>query len=196
MKRIKVILSLLGFAILLSSSNVFAQVKEHKFSDAEKAWMDYMTPGKMQKYFKSQVGDWTYVSKFWMDPSNKEPMVTRGTSKFETIFGGRYLKMTHTGKMMGRPFNGFGLTGYDNAKKVYQSIWVDNMGTGIMYMTGNYKDGKLTLTGNSPDPVTGKDLTMKEVTSDIDKDHFLLEMYVVTPKGEIKTMEITYTRSK
>jgi len=194
MKHLKIIFSLLVVGLLFSSISVFAQEKGHKMSPEEKAWMEYMTPGKMHEHFKSQVGDWTYVSKFWMNPESKKPMVTKGTSKAETIFGGRYLKMSHEGMMMGMPFKGFGLTGYDNAKKVYQSIWIDNMGTGIMYMTGNMQDGKMVLTGSAPDPASGHDITMKDVTTIIDKDHFMFEMYVVTPKGDVKTMEITYTR--
>ena len=194
MKHLKIIFSLMIVGLLLSSISVFAQDKEHKMSPEEKAWMEYMTPGKMHEHFKSQVGDWTYVSKYWMDPESKKPMVTNGTAKFETMFGGRYLKMTHSGMMMGMPFNGFGLTGYDNAKKVYQSIWADNMGTGIMYMTGNMKDGKMVLTGSAPDPASGHNVRMKEVTTTIDKDHFTFEMYLLTPKGDVKTMEINYTR--
>ena len=31
---------------------------------------------------------------------------------------------------MGMPFNGLSLEGYDNAKKEFTSIWIDNMGTG------------------------------------------------------------------
>jgi len=200
MRTGKLILSVISITMLLSVTNIFAQEKGHdkghEMSAMEKAWMAYMTPGEQHEHFKVQASDWTYVSKFWMDPTSKEPMVTNGTAKFETIFGGRYLKMTHDGEMMGMPFHGFGLSGYDNAKKVYQSIWIDNMGTGIMYMTGNYIDGKLVMTGTAPDPMTGKDVTMKEVNTEVDKDHFYFEMYVVTPKGDVKTMEINYTRVK
>jgi len=39
---------------------------------------------------------------------------------------------------MGMPFEGMGLDGYDNASKEYISIWIDNMGTGIMYMKGKW----------------------------------------------------------
>ncbi len=196
MKTAKLFFSLMIIGLLFSTISIFAQEKQHEMSAADKAWMEYMTPGKMHEHFKSQVGSWTYISTFWMEPNSKTPMVTEGTSEITTIFGGRYLKMTYKGEMMGMPFKGFGLTGYDNAKKVYESIWIDNMGTGIMFMSGNYKDGKMILIGTSVDPLTKKDVTVKEVNTDIDQNHFKFEMFMVTDEGEVKTMQIDYTRSK
>jgi len=73
-------------------------------------WMDYMRPGPMHEMMMKSSGEWKSVSKFWMDPSG-EPMVSEGTVKFEMILGGRYMRSTHTGTMMGMPFEGIFLQG-------------------------------------------------------------------------------------
>ena len=51
------------------------------------------------------------------------------------ILGGRYLEQRYEGTMMGQPFSGIGVTGFDNYKKKFVSTWVDSMGTAIMTMT-------------------------------------------------------------
>ena len=38
--------------------------------------------------------------------------------------------------MMGQPFSGVGIDGYDNLRKKYVTTWIDTMGTGIFSMEG------------------------------------------------------------
>ncbi len=42
-------------------------------------------------------------------------------------------------------FEGMSLMGYDNAKKVFMSSWVDNMGSGIMQMEGTWDPNTKTI---------------------------------------------------
>ena len=51
--------------------------------------------------------------------------------------GGRYVIGKFAGTMMGQPFEGMSTMGYDNAKKMFTSTWVDNMGTGIVHYDGH-----------------------------------------------------------
>ncbi len=192
MKIKKIVLALL----IVASMSLFAQEKEHQMSPEQKAWMEYMTPGKEHQELAKMVGEWTYESKFWMSPDQKEPMVTSGTAKFESILGGRYVKSKMKGMMMNTTFEGRGLDGYDNARKVYVSTWIDNMGTGIMYMEGTKEDGKLVYNGTSVNPVTKTAEKLKTVIAPVDDDHFKMEMFMVTDNGEFKSMEINYTRKK
>ena len=39
--------------------------------------------------------------------------------------------------MMGTPFTGHGMTGYDNVTGKYWSTWTDSMSTGIMVSEGS-----------------------------------------------------------
>src|SRR5262249_46259218 len=97
-----------------------------------------------------------------------------------------------------KPFEGTGLLGYDNAKKMFVSTWADNMGTGIMYTEGPWDAASksIKLTGKMVDPTTGQECSVREVMTFIDDKNQKMEMFV-TPAGapkEMKMMEIKYTR--
>ena len=192
MKTIKIA----SILLMIFAFSLFAQEEQHQMSPEQKAWMEYMTPGKEHQELAKQAGDWIYESKFWMSPEQKEPTITKGTAKFESIFGGRYLSSQMDGSFTNMPFKGRGIDGFDNTRKVYVSVWIDNMGTGIMYMEGTEEDGKLVYKGTSVNPVTKESEKYKNIVTMIDDDHFKIEMFMVAEQGNFKIMEINYTRAK
>lgn len=164
-------------------------------NDEMKKWMDYMTPGKEHQSLAKMNGEWSFTSKMRMDPG-AEPQVSTGTAKFEMLLGGRYQQLTVTGKMMGMDFNGIGINGFDNAKKVYVSSWIDNVGTGLMFMEGKFDEasGKIIFKGVMVDPITGKDTEYKETIKALDDNNMEMEMFTVVDGKDIKNMEIKYSR--
>ncbi|HEY6907193.1 MAG TPA: DUF1579 domain-containing protein [Ignavibacteriaceae bacterium] len=162
-----------------------------------KAWTAYMTPGPMHEMLAKGVGEWTGDIKMWMDPA-QPPTESTGISVMKPIMGGRYFERTTTGTFNGMEMNGKEISGYDNAKKKFFSTWIDNFGTGIMVMEGTYDEGTqtLTYTGTMVDPMSGKDVPVKETIKRIDDDHSHGEMYMTDKGQEFKTMEIDYTRKK
>ena len=86
---------------------------------------------------------------------------------------------------------------YDNAKKAFFNTWIDNMGTGMMTMEGQYNEAtkSIEMSGKEVDPVSGKELKVREVIKFIDNDNHTLEMYMTPLVGkEYKNMEIKLTR--
>ena len=154
-------------------------------------------PGPSHDRLKKLAGSWDMVVKWTWDPS--QPMQeTRATSVMTTLMDGRYCQEQTTGEMMGKPFQGMGLTGYDNVLKKYVGVWIDNAGTGIMTSEGtaDASGNVVNWTGESSDPMSGKTSKVRMVTRFVDDDHHVYEMYIKTPdgKGEYKTMEIRYAR--
>ncbi|MDB5210043.1 MAG: hypothetical protein JWQ30_870, partial [Sediminibacterium sp.] len=96
---------------------------------AMKTMMEAGTPGKEQAMLAKSNGVWKAETTMWMSP-DAPPMKSNGTATNKMIMGGRYQQMAFKGDMMGQPFEGLGTTGYDNARKVWTSTWIDNMGTG------------------------------------------------------------------
>lgn len=182
-------IALICFSVLLSLT-AFAQDQDAMMKEWEKA----MTPGPEHKMMANVVGEWEGDISMWMDPT-QPPQVSKGTVKYESIFDGRYIIGKFSGNMMGMPFSGMELSGYDNIKKVYFSNWIDNMGTGILYVEGTYDKSSNTynFTGETVDP-SGNKMKVREVVTVIDKDHSKFEMYMDMGKGEMKSMEISYTR--
>jgi hypothetical protein len=163
--------------------------------DDMKAMMAYMTPGDVHKMMAKSAGTWTGAISMWMQPG-AQPMTMTGDSKIEMILGGRYLQEKSTGTMMGMPFEGQGTTAYDNAKKIFISTWIDNAGTGLMYLEGKWDDANksINFSGKMVDPSTGKDLAVREVLKFVDDNTHTLEMYITADGKEYKSMEIKYTR--
>lgn len=160
-----------------------------------KAWENYMTPGDMHKWMASTDGKWEGEMSSWMAPG-APPTVSKMSCVNTTILGGRYQESVNTGNMMGMPFEGRGVTGYDNARKKFVSTWIDNMGTGIMTMEGTYNDATkmLTMTGKMMDPAAGKELDVRQEMTMTDDTHQVMAMYCNQNGKEYKTMEIKMTK--
>ena len=190
MKRVTLIICtflLMGFTV-----QVFAQANQ---DSAMKAWMSYMTPGDMHKMLAKDDGQWNEEVTLWMAPG-APPTKSTATVTNKMIMGGRYQESKHTGTMMGMPFEGYGLVGYDNARKVFVSSWIDNMGTGIMFMEGKWDEKTKTInfTGKATDALTGKEIAVRETFVLIDPNKQKMEMFMTQDGKEHKSMEIVFTR--
>lgn len=169
-------------------------------TDEQKKMMEmYMAaaqPGKMHEYLAQSVGTWEGKVTMWEPGAPAQESAC--TSKTKKMMDGRFVRTEVKGNMMGMPFEGFGLYGYDNTSKKFQATWCDNMGTGMMTGTGDLgADGKtLTWTMSFNDPATGKPTTMREIDKHTADGGMTLEMYGPDPKTgkEYKMMEIKFTR--
>jgi hypothetical protein len=184
----------LAIAILLACNcfTAFAQSQ-----DEMKAWQDYMTPGDVHKMLAKWDGKWKEDISMWMQPG-APPTKSTSSCVNKMILGGRYQESRHTGNMMGMPFEGISTLAWDNARKMLVSTWIDNMGTGIMYMEGTWDDATKTANfkGKSTDHMTGKEMDIREVFTVVDDNTQKMEMYMTQGGQEMKTMEIKFTRSK
>jgi hypothetical protein len=153
------------------------------------------TPGAAHKALEPLVGEWNAEVKTWMAP-DAPPTVTRATAKAEWIMGRRFVQEEFNGEFMGKPFRGLSLTGYDNTKQAYNSVWIDDIHTTMFTSEGKAGgDREITLEGTYDCPITGqKDVGMKQVIRVVSRDKHILEMYDLSKGENVKTMEITYTR--
>ena len=163
-----------------------------------KNWHEYMTPGDIHKMLAASVGKWAVETTMW-DPLHKDaaPDKSMGTSDTKMILNGLFQESTYSGTMMGMPFQGVGIIGFNNSRKLFSSTWVDNMGSGMMYLEGVYDSGSkaIVLKGKMTTPSMRKDQEIREVLKNVDDNSQLMEMYTTLDDGkEFKAMEIKYTR--
>jgi hypothetical protein len=131
-----------------------------------------------------------------MDPS-QPPMTTLGKSSARMILGGRFLQSDYQGEMMGMPFHGVGIDGYDRIQKRFVSVWMDTMGTMIMTLQGELDDsGKvLTMETEYLDPMTRKRTRARTVTTIVSDDEHTFDYYAPGPDGKMfRAMAMVYSR--
>jgi hypothetical protein len=163
-----------------------------------KNWQAYMTPGDMHKMLAKSDGEWNGDVTMWMYPGAPEQK-SKSTAVNKMIMNGLYQEANHSGDMMGMPFSGKSIVGFDNHLKQFVSTWIDNMGSGVMVMKGPWDDATKTITlkGSMIDPGTKAETAVKETFKIVDDNNQEMEMFVMTPDGkEFKTMNIKYTRKK
>ena len=185
--------------ILLTMSPALAKDKKaEKPMDPQamiELWKMLGSPGEPHKLFAGLAGSWTTQTKEWMEPG-KPPTESAGTAEMKMLLDGRFLYQEYNAQMMGQPFSGIGIDGYDNLTKKYVTAWIDSMGTGIFFMEGTGSaDGKtITLKGSHPEPGGGK-MTHRAIWKIVDADNQSFEMYGAQGHGkEMKMLEITYKR--
>jgi hypothetical protein len=156
---------------------------------------EYFFPGPMHKWLASFTGTWEADVISYMNPTTPDTSKLKQT--YSMILNGLYQEAKLTGKMMGMPFEGRSINAYDNAKKKFQTVWIDIFSSGFTYMSGDYDSTlkTLNLKGTQPNPSDGTDMNIREVMKIIDNDTYTLTMYGDGPGGkEIKFMEGTFKR--
>src|SRR5829696_3935456 len=166
---------------------------------AMKTMMEAATPGPQHAMLAKSNGEWMAETSMWWTPEGKaETSLATCTNKM--LFDGRYQQSTFKGDFGGMPFEGTSTTGYDNAKKVFFSTWIDNMGTGIMNMEGTWDDATKTINfkGKMVCPANGKECEMRETYKIVDDNTHLMEMYGPDMKTghEFKSMQIKFVRKR
>ena len=121
----------------------------------------------------------------------------QATAKGQWILNGRFLQEDFQGEMMGQPFRGRSVYGYDNTKQKFESVWISDMQTSMFTTEGKGENGNkvITLEGTASCPATGRtDILMKVVLRVLSPDKHTFEMFDGSRGENAKTMEITYTR--
>ncbi|MET0892477.1 MAG: DUF1579 domain-containing protein [Pseudoxanthomonas sp.] len=199
MTRIHAISLSLAASALLLGSPLAAETAAPQMTPEMKAMMEAYqkagTPGAEHKQLASMAGTYDLTVKSWHTPG-AEPAIDAGTATRKLILGDRVLVEDVSSQMMGQPYAGQGLHGFDNVTGKYWSTWNDSMSTGLMVSEGSC-DAKLSCayTGTYHDPVSKKPQTARMTTRWTDPSTEVFEMYAPGPDGkESKMMEITYKK--
>ncbi len=122
------------------------------------------------------------------------PLSSRGVAVNKLIAGGRWLVMDFINET---GFEGHGVYGYDDRRKLYVSTWVDNMRTSLVVAEGRFDAATGTMSYESqatmPD---GSTVRWREDTRTVDEDTRTFRQLFLMPEGEIETMTVTYRRRR
>lgn len=155
------------------------------------------TPGAPHAAMAKAAGEYDLAIRSWHSP-DAPPTEETGIAKRSMALGGRVMVEEVTSTMMGQPFTGHGMHGYDNVSGKYWATWNDSMSTGVMVSEGSCDDaGNCNFTGTWNDPIRKAAVQSRMTTRWTSPDVEVFEMYGPGQDGkEAKMMEITYTRRR
>jgi hypothetical protein len=158
-------------------------------------YMKAGAPGAVHKELAQAAGSYDLKVKSWHAPG-APPMEESGSATRKVILDGRVMVEELSSSMMGMPFKGQGMHGYDNVTGKHWSTWVDSMSTGLMVSEGTCDaQGACTFTGTYNDAVTKGPKTLRMTSRWSNPTTQVFEMYGPGPDGkEMKMMEITYNK--
>jgi len=160
------------------------------------AYMKAGAPGAPHKALASMAGTYDLKIRSWHDPDGPA-MENAGTATRTMTLDGRVLVEEMSSSMMGTPYNGYSMMGFDNVTGRYWSTWNDSMSTGLMVSEGtcDAQARTCTFTGSWNDPIKKGPVKARMTTRWPNPMTEIFEMYGPGRDGrEIKMMEITYTK--
>jgi len=185
---------LLATLALAQEGDEHAQMTPEQMAEME-VYMKAGTPGAPHEALASTTGSYDLKIKSWHEPGGPA-MEETGTATRTMGLDGRVLMEEVTASMMGMPFTGHGMMGYDNVSGKYWSTWTDSMSTGVMVSEGTCDAEKAcSFTGSWNDPIKKGPVTMRMTTRWTSPTTQIFEMYGPGKDGkEMKMMEMTYTK--
>jgi len=195
------LVALSGTALVatLAAAQSGSQQQAPQMTPQQKAEMEaYMkagSPGPQHQALAAMAGTYDLKIKAWHAPG-QPPAEDTGTATRSMILDGRVRVEDVHGSMMGMPFDGHGMTGYDNVTGKYWGTWNDSMGTGLMVSEGTC-DAKnaCSFTSSWNDPVKKTVVKARMTTRWTSPTVEVFEMDGPGKDGkEMKMMEITYTK--
>ena len=162
-------------------------------------WMKHAKPGEHHEALRRYLGKWDVESEMVMPGA--PPQKSTGEAEFHWLMEGRWLQQDFHGTLMGMPYRGFGLTGWDNYKKKHVGMWCDSMNTTMLHFEGVPVDptGKvIVMYGPMDEYMTGEhDKVVKYLTRFLDDDKFVFEIWdMAIGENGAAVMRLTYTRQK
>jgi len=192
-------LSIAAAVLLAGSARAQAGGEQPEMTPEQKAEMEAYqkagTPGEQHKTMAATAGSYSINTKSWSEPGGPATEET-GTATRTMTLDGRVLVEELNSTLMGTPFVGRSMTGYDNVSGRYWSTWNDSMSTGIMVSQGSC-DAKnnCTFTGSWNDPIKKGPVTARMTTRWTSSTTEIFEMFGPGKDGkEMKMMEMTYTK--
>ncbi len=159
------------------------------------AYVQAGTPGAPHAALALAAGSYDVKLKSWYEAGG-EPVEETGTATRQMILGGRVLVESLDASMMGAPFTGHGMSGYDNVSGKYWSTWMDNFSTGLMVSHGTCNAmGACEFSGSWNDPIKKGPVTARMTSRWSSLKTQVFEMFGPGKDGrEMKMMEIIYTK--
>ena len=154
----------------------------------EASAMKPVQPTAEHKQLQKWVGTWDATC-------TMNGQTSKGTFTCKPL-GPLWVVGDYKGEMMGTPFEGHCIDGYDPATKQFSTVWIDSMGASPSIGTGTMDAASKKLRMSLECSLDGKPVTHTSVTEWKDDDTVLMTMTGPGPDGQVTDMKIEYKRKK
>lgn len=155
----------------------------------------FTDPGPNHKVLERFLGKWNTETRLAMGPGGTPE---KGVAEFSWMMENRWLKSEYKNTMMGMPYDGFMLMGYDNFKQSFVMTMVNSLDTMMTRAEGDMdRTGKvMILYGPMDEYLTGEhDKMVKYIWRFESANKFKLEVHDLHI-GEQNTMVVEITFNK
>lgn len=101
-------------------------------------------PGDLHQRLEGLIGQWNCRIKLWLEPGGS-PELSAGSADTQWAMGQRFVQVVSDGTLLDEAFNSLLILGYDNARQVYTSCYLDNRSTGVFHAEGQADAGGQAL---------------------------------------------------
>ena len=188
--RMHAMLVLAAGLVLTASSGLSQQERQKQHA------VKVDLPGRIHDRLNDLSGTWDVALKYKLGDKFQEG---KATCEAKSILEGRFLQQEYNSRFQGEPFTVIQILGYDNERKKFVELKIDNMHTSLMHNEGEVSDdGRvISSSGESTEPGTGKPYKLRTVYTLADHDHFILEWFHIDDGGkEEKVVTLSHTRKK
>lgn len=183
-----------GLLVLIATA-ITSHAQQKPEADKKMAEMLKMTqPGDRHKQLEVLAGSWDVVVRFKYGPGPERQ--GKASAEAKSVLGGRFIQQEYQAES-GQVTLQF--VGYDNQRKKFFIVKMDNMDTGILHTEGTISDdGKVISTvGDRTDPLTGETRRVRIVTTLSDQDNFTMEWFQAGADGkEQRVVTMIHTRKR
>jgi len=154
------------------------------------------SPGEKHEKLEAFVGDWDTTIRVWRRPG-EDPEETAGTAETRWILDGRFIETVYKGAILGHQVEANVVEGYDNRAREFVATWRDTMGTYTLIFRGTCDADCEVWTKEADliDPISGRKLINKAVTTIVDEDSYKYESFIVIDEErQFKNMELVAQR--
>ena len=158
-------------------------------------WIASAAPAAQHLRLQKLSGRWTVHQRDWMGagaPWNEAD----GEALWRPMLGGRFMQVELATALKGHPYHGIGVLGFHRDTGKYVATWMDDFGTSLLKLEGDWDEASRTLSlagylGAYGDPRTR--WVMKQIWRD--DDHLTVEWWGPAAGGaSAKMVELQYSR--
>jgi hypothetical protein len=155
-----------------------------------------MMPNENHAHLAALVGTWNASVKQW-DLPGQPPQESTGTVVYQMIMDGRFLMESVTGQTPAGAYQGMGLYGHDNVTGKFESVWLDNQGTGMAKSTGEWVDELpgFKWNGQFSNLKNGGITECHSIMKKVSDTEYHYELHEKRGEKLFRSMEITYKKA-